>query len=146
MFPVALTSTGPHGLPWEEGNGKERGQRHCCGKKKKQQNSWSSVEKVTQDGISPPDWQWAGGSRSISIWWKSLSSPFLPFLCFSKPRVTFVNHYSSARPVLWGIKESACEGVCVLSHSVVSNSCDPRDCGLPASSAHGILQQECWSG
>jgi len=29
---------------------------------------------------------------------------------------------------------------CVLSHSVVSNSCDPLDCSLPDSSVHGILQ------
>ena len=30
--------------------------------------------------------------------------------------------------------------VCVLSHSVVSDSCDPTDCSLPGSSVHGILQ------
>ena len=28
----------------------------------------------------------------------------------------------------------------VLSRSVMSNSCDPIDCSLPGSSAHGILQ------
>ena len=30
--------------------------------------------------------------------------------------------------------------VCVLSHSVVSNSCDPIDFSLPGSYVHGILQ------
>ena len=30
--------------------------------------------------------------------------------------------------------------VCVLSRSVVSDSCDPTDCSLPGSSVHGILQ------
>ena len=30
--------------------------------------------------------------------------------------------------------------MCVLSHSVVSNSCDPIDGNLPGSSVHGILQ------
>ena len=30
--------------------------------------------------------------------------------------------------------------LCLLSHSVVSNSCDPMDCSLPDSSVHGILQ------
>ena len=29
---------------------------------------------------------------------------------------------------------------CVLSHSVMSDSRDPMDCSLPASSVHGILQ------
>ena len=39
-----------------------------------------------------------------------------------------------------------CVCVCVraharaLSHSVVSNSCDPIDFSLPGSSVHGILQ------
>ena len=28
---------------------------------------------------------------------------------------------------------------CVLSHSVMSDSCDPIDCNLPGSSVHGIL-------
>ena len=28
----------------------------------------------------------------------------------------------------------------VLSHSVMSNSCDPIDCSLPGSSVYGILQ------
>ena len=30
--------------------------------------------------------------------------------------------------------------LCVLSHSVVSNSCVPIDCSPPVSSVHGILQ------
>ena len=30
--------------------------------------------------------------------------------------------------------------VCVLSHSVMPDSCDPIDCNLPGSSVHGILQ------
>ena len=30
--------------------------------------------------------------------------------------------------------------VCVLSHSVMSDSCDPMNCSLPCSSVHGILQ------
>ena len=30
--------------------------------------------------------------------------------------------------------------VCALSHSVVSDSCDPIDCSLPGSSVHGISQ------
>ena len=30
--------------------------------------------------------------------------------------------------------------VCVLSRSVVSDSCDPVDCSLPGFSLHGILQ------
>ena len=30
--------------------------------------------------------------------------------------------------------------VVVLSHSVVSDSCDPMDCSQPGSSVHGILQ------
>ena len=29
---------------------------------------------------------------------------------------------------------------CMLSHSVVSNSCDPMGCSLPGSSVHGIFQ------
>ena len=29
---------------------------------------------------------------------------------------------------------------CMLSHSVVSDLCDPMDCSLPGSSVHGILQ------
>ena len=28
-----------------------------------------------------------------------------------------------------------------VSHSVISNSCDPVDCSLPDSSVHGILQE-----
>ena len=28
----------------------------------------------------------------------------------------------------------------MLSHSAVSNSCDPIDCSLPGSPVHGILQ------
>ena len=35
----------------------------------------------------------------------------------------------------------------MLSHSVMSNSCDPRDCSPPGSSVHGILSsQQYWSG
>ena len=34
--------------------------------------------------------------------------------------------------------------VCVLSHSVVSNSCDPIDYSLPGSM--GFSRQEYWSG
>ena len=30
--------------------------------------------------------------------------------------------------------------ICTLSHSVMSNSCNPIDCSLPSSSVHGILQ------
>ena len=30
--------------------------------------------------------------------------------------------------------------VCMLSRSVVSDSCDPKDCSPPGSSVHGILQ------
>ena len=30
--------------------------------------------------------------------------------------------------------------VCVLNHSVLSDSCDPMDCSLPSTSVHGILQ------
>ena len=30
--------------------------------------------------------------------------------------------------------------VCVLSHSVLSDSCDPMDYSLPGTSVHGILQ------
>ena len=30
--------------------------------------------------------------------------------------------------------------VCLLSHSVMPDSCDPIDCSLPGSSVHGILQ------
>ena len=33
-----------------------------------------------------------------------------------------------------------------VSHSVVSDSCDPMVCSLPGSSVHGILQAEVWSG
>ena len=33
-----------------------------------------------------------------------------------------------------------------VSHSVVSNSCDPKDCSLPGSSVFGILQARNWSG
>ena len=133
MFSVALTSAGPHGLLWEEGDGEERGQRHCCGKER-------TPEVLLRKWLKTGFPLWIGNEQEapgvISSWWKSLSSPFLPFLCFPKPRVTFVNHYSSAPPVLLGIKEWAC----VLSHSVVSNSWDPRDCSLPGSSVHGILQ------
>ena len=34
----------------------------------------------------------------------------------------------------------------MLSCSVVLTLCDPMDCSPPASSVHGILQQEYWSG
>ena len=33
-----------------------------------------------------------------------------------------------------------CICVCALSHSVMSDSCDPMDCSLQESSVHGILQ------
>ena len=33
-----------------------------------------------------------------------------------------------------------------VSHSVVSDSCDPMVCSPPGSSVHGILQAEVWSG
>ena len=134
MFPVALTSTGLHGLPWEEGDGEERGQRHCCGKERTPEvllRKWFKTGFPLRIG---------NGQEAPGVSASGESSPFLPFLCFPKPRVTFVNHYSSAPPVLLGIKEWACEGVCVLCHSVVSNSWDPRDCSLPGSSVHGILQ------
>ena len=36
--------------------------------------------------------------------------------------------------------------VCALSHSVVSDSCDPIDCSLPGSSVHGILQARILDG
>ena len=38
-------------------------------------------------------------------------------------------------------------GVCfVLSHPVLSVSCDPIDCSLPGSSVHAFSRQEYWSG
>ena len=36
--------------------------------------------------------------------------------------------------------------LCVLSCSVVSNSCKPRDYSLPGSSVMGFPRQEYWSG
>ena len=36
--------------------------------------------------------------------------------------------------------------VCVLSPSVVSDSCDLMDCSPPGASVHGIFQEEYWSG
>ena len=33
-----------------------------------------------------------------------------------------------------------------LSHSVISDLCDPMDCSLPSSSVHEIARQEYWSG
>ena len=33
-----------------------------------------------------------------------------------------------------------------VSCSVVSNFCDPKDCSLPGSFVHRILQQKYWSG
>ena len=35
---------------------------------------------------------------------------------------------------------SSLEAPCLLSHSVMSNLCDPMDCSPPGSSVHGILQ------
>ena len=139
MFPVALTSTGPHGLPWEEGNGGTWKKGLLWERK----NSWSFVEKVTQDGISPPPPRLAMSRRlqEYQHLVKKLKLPLFACPLLSKPRVTFVNHCSSAPPVLSGIKEWAWEGVCVLSRSVVSNSCHPRDCSPRGSSVHGIPQE-----
>ena len=39
----------------------------------------------------------------------------------------------------WGLSASRIPWVCV-SHSVMSNSCDPLDCSPPGFSVHGILQ------
>ena len=41
-----------------------------------------------------------------------------------------------------GSQQSPCSlwSVCVLSHSVVSNSCGPRDCSPPGSCAHEVFQ------
>ena len=36
--------------------------------------------------------------------------------------------------------------VCVLSHFSCAQLCDLMDYSLPGSSAHGIVQQEYWSG
>jgi len=36
--------------------------------------------------------------------------------------------------------------VCVLSSSVMSNSCDPMDCSQLGSSVQGFPRQEYWSG
>ena len=33
-----------------------------------------------------------------------------------------------------------------VSHSVMSDSCDPMDCSPPDSSVPGIVQEEHWSG
>ena len=33
-----------------------------------------------------------------------------------------------------------------VSHSVMSDSCDPMDCSPPGSSVHGFSRQEYWSG
>ena len=44
--------------------------------------------------------------------------------------------------VLWNTEEEKANlsPVCLLSRSVMPNSCDPIDCSLPGSSIHGILQ------
>ena len=36
--------------------------------------------------------------------------------------------------------------VLVISHSAMSNSCDPMDCSPPGSSVHELSRQEYWSG
>ena len=36
--------------------------------------------------------------------------------------------------------------MCMLGHFSCAQLCDLIDCSLPGSSAHGILQQEYWSG
>ena len=60
-------------------------------------------------------------------WASALSSPFHQEASIS-PMAIFPHNEVCARPLF------------VLSHSVLSHSCDPVDCSLPGSSVHGTLR------
>ena len=44
------------------------------------------------------------------------------------------------------LREIRLQDACVLSHSFLSDSCDPTDCSPPGSSVHGIFQTRILSG
>ena len=57
---------------------------------------------------------------------------------FSAPGLESISSHGALFPFI--------VGCCVLSRSVVSDSCDPLDRSLPGSSVHGFSRQEHWSG
>ena len=66
-----------------------------------------------------------------------LFRPLLSLLC---PQLLFLCLCSYSCPANRFICTTFLDSTCaVLRHSVVSDSCDPKDCSPPDSSAHGIL-------
>ena len=54
------------------------------------------------------------------------------------PSTSFPHGYSAFKDLI--LNPPTPPTVCLLSHSAVSNSCDPMDCSLPGSSVHRIFQ------
>ena len=112
---------------------------------KRQLISREKVYRAEGSGFDP--WFW----YLLPLWFRTsdLSSVSLSFLIWKKAQ--YLPSIISLRiqrdsPRKYHLVCGMCECVCAKSLQLCPSLCNPKDCSLPGSSVHGILQARNWSG
>ena len=119
------------GLGWSPGGGHDNPLQYSCLENPMDRGAWQpTVQEIARSRTWLSDWTFCEHP-----WTHHLNST-VKILLF----LLYWLFYSLNGKVLYFISFSFPVHACVLSHSVVSDSCNPMGCSLPASSVQGIFQ------